>query len=73
MIIHGIVFRGRQDKNNEYHIVDKVQSSYENTLIDNVVFVAFALYSRVFNDILFISEIGFKILYMQSRYVLIKN
>jgi hypothetical protein len=41
-------------KNNEYHIVDKVQYTYtyENTLIfdliDNVVFVVFALYSRIF-------------------------
>ncbi len=42
---------GAQSKNNVYHIVDKVQNSYENTLkfglIDNVVYVLFALYSRI--------------------------
>ncbi len=42
---------GVQSKNNEYHIVDKVQISYENTLIfnliDNVAYVVFALYSRI--------------------------
>ncbi len=42
---------GVQSKNNVYHIVDKVQNSYENTLkldlIDNVVYVVFALYSSV--------------------------
>jgi hypothetical protein len=44
---------GVESKNNVYHIVDKVQNLYENTLkldlIDNVVYVVFALYSRV-ND-----------------------
>jgi hypothetical protein len=39
-----------QSKNNVYHIVDKVQNSFIDTLvfdlIDNVVFVVFALYSR---------------------------
>jgi hypothetical protein len=47
---------GVQGKNNEYHIVDKVQNSYENTLIfdliDNVVFVVFALYSRIWKTLL---------------------
>jgi hypothetical protein len=42
---------GVQSKNNVYHIVDKVQNSYENTLkfdlIDNVVYVVFALYSSI--------------------------
>jgi hypothetical protein len=40
---------GVQGKNNEYHIVDKVQNSFIDALIfdliDNVVFVVFALYS----------------------------
>ncbi len=40
---------GVQSKNNVYHIVDKVQNSYENALkfdlIDNVVYVVLALYS----------------------------
>jgi hypothetical protein len=38
-------------KNNKYHIVDKVQNSYENTLIfdlfEILVLVVFALYSSV--------------------------
>ncbi len=42
---------GVQGKNNEYHIVDKVQNSFIDALIfdliDNVVFVVFALYSRM--------------------------
>jgi hypothetical protein len=42
---------GVQRKNNEYHIVDKVQNSFIDALIfdviDNVVFVVFALYSRM--------------------------
>jgi hypothetical protein len=41
---------GVQGKNNEYHIVDKVENvcvnKYIFDLIDNVVFVVFALYSR---------------------------
>jgi hypothetical protein len=49
---------GVQSKNNVYHIVDKVQNSYENTLnfdlIDNVVYVVFALYSRVGGIVQFI-------------------
>ncbi len=44
---------GVQSKINVYLIVDKVQNSYENTLkfdlIDNVVYVNFALYSRCVN------------------------
>ncbi len=44
---------GVQGKNNEYHIVDKVQNSFIDALIfdliDNVVFVVFALYSRLIN------------------------
>ncbi len=46
-----ILNSGVQSKNNEYHIVNKVenQSIYEwiLNLIDNVVFVVFALYSRI--------------------------
>jgi hypothetical protein len=42
---------GVQSKNNEYHIVNKVENPgiYEwiLNLIDNVVFVVFALYSRI--------------------------
>jgi hypothetical protein len=42
---------GVHGKNNEYRIVDKLQNSYKNTLIvdliDIVVFVVFALYSRI--------------------------
>ncbi len=45
------LYSGVQSKNNVYHIVDKVQNSYENTLkfdlIDNVVYVVFALYSSI--------------------------
>jgi hypothetical protein len=45
---------GVQGKNNEYHIVDKVQNSFIDALIfdliDNVVFVVFALYSSI-NDV----------------------
>jgi hypothetical protein len=41
---------GLQSKNNEYHIVDKVQNvcviKYIFDLSDNVVFVVLALYSR---------------------------
>ncbi len=47
---------GVQSKNNVYHIVYKVQNSYENTLkfdlIDNVVYVVFALYSRILEKFL---------------------
>ncbi len=43
------MYSGVQGKNNEYHIVDKVQNSFIDALIfdliDNVVFVVFALYS----------------------------
>ncbi len=52
---------GVQGKNNEYHIVDKVQNSFIDALIfdliDNVVFDVFALYSRTAKEIL---EIGSK-------------
>ncbi len=41
---------GVQSKNNEYHIVNKVENQgiyeWNLNLIDNVVFVVFALYSR---------------------------
>jgi hypothetical protein len=44
-------YSGVQGKNNEYHIVDKVQNSFIDALIfdliDNVVFVVFALYSSI--------------------------
>jgi hypothetical protein len=49
--IYGFCTTGVQRKNNEYHIVDKVQNSFIDALIfdliDNVVFVVFALYSRL--------------------------
>jgi hypothetical protein len=42
---------GVQSKNNEYHIVNKVENVFVYTyifdLIDNVVFAVFALYSRI--------------------------
>jgi hypothetical protein len=42
---------GVQGKNNEYHIANKVQNSFKDALIfdliDNVVFVVFALNSRM--------------------------
>jgi hypothetical protein len=45
---------GVQGKNNEYHNVNKGQNSFIDTLIfdliDNVVFVVFALYSRIFQN-----------------------
>jgi hypothetical protein len=48
----------QSEKQRIYHIVDKVQNSYENTLkfdlIDNVVYVVFALYSRILK--LFLSD-----------------
>jgi hypothetical protein len=46
---------GVQGKNIEYHIVDKVQNSLIDALIfdliDNVIFVVFALYSRIYENL----------------------
>jgi hypothetical protein len=50
-----VQYSGIQGKNNEYHNMDKVQNLCENTLIfdliDNVVFVVLALYSRIKLDV----------------------
>jgi hypothetical protein len=46
-----IGYTGVQGKNNEYHIVDRVENSFIDALIfdliDNVLFVDFALYSSI--------------------------
>jgi hypothetical protein len=48
---------GVKSKNNEYHIVDKFEnvcvSKYIFDLIDNVVFVVLAFYSRIINKSLY--------------------
>jgi hypothetical protein len=45
------LYSGVQGKNNEHHIVDELQNSFIDALIfdliDNVVFVVFALYSSI--------------------------
>jgi hypothetical protein len=57
--LQNTLYAGVQGKNNEYHNVDKVQNSFIDALIfdliDNVVFVVFALYSSMpyFRPILF--------------------
>jgi hypothetical protein len=49
-----IAYTGVQSKNNVYHNVDKVQNSFIDALIlnliDIVVYVVFALYSSIVND-----------------------
>ncbi len=48
---NGSLYSGVQGKNNEHHIVDELQNSFIDALIfdliDNVVFVVFALYSSI--------------------------